>query len=104
EFGRSPSVEGNSGRSHWPGAYVNVLIGGPVGGRSVAGAIGSNGFASVGHSLGPSDVHAAVLLAASIDPFASSNFNQAAVSGHIQAQHGNDPAVAGELVTQVLGA
>ncbi len=105
EFGRSPGVEGSSGRSHWPHAYVNVLIGGPVGGGpSIAGAIDSNGFVpSADTSFGPSDVHAAVMLAASIDPFAAGNFNQGNVSGHIQNQHTTDAAISLELASQILG-
>jgi hypothetical protein len=82
EFGRNPLPDSfYGGRDHWPHGYPAILIGGRphlstnlpaiVGGiDSTGGAIGPGGAPA----LSPSDVHAAVLLAAGIDPLAVENF------------------------------
>ncbi|MFN0051383.1 MAG: DUF1501 domain-containing protein [Planctomycetales bacterium] len=38
EFGRTPKINANNGRDHWPYCYSGVLAGGPVQGGSVFGA------------------------------------------------------------------
>jgi hypothetical protein len=86
EFGRTPSPNGIAGRDHWPHGYVNILLGGPITARGIAGAIGFSG-AERGHArpvtitgtmeLGhftPSEFQAALLLAAGIFPFQPENF------------------------------
>jgi hypothetical protein len=75
EFGRTPLIGVGGGRDHWPFGYAAILIGGPIGTRSIGGAIDSGGsaVANVG-DFSPTDVHGAVLMAAGIDPFAPENF------------------------------
>lgn len=116
EFGRTPALtmtpglppaQQNPGREHWPYGYVNVLIGGPVGGAgpSVAGALDSSGGAvttTSGQPLtyGPADIHAAVMLAAGVWPFETENFNQSAVTPFGTT----DLEIALALKAEVLGA
>lgn len=86
EFGRTPDPNGGAGRDHWVHGYVNIILGGPVTTRSIAGGIGFSG-AEKGHArpvvlsptleLGhftPSEFQAALLLAAGIFPFQPENF------------------------------
>ena len=75
EFGRTPGINGQNGRDHWPTGYVTTLIGGPLtGGASIRGAIDATGVTVAAHRYTPTDVRGAVLLAAGIDPFAEGNF------------------------------
>jgi len=93
DFGRTPfkSFGGNvdlssMGRDHWPQAYVNVLIGGPIANRGVAGSIsdGLNELAIADLSYTPTDVHATALLAAGISPFESDAFAVGQLTGSLQ--------------------
>ena len=45
EFGRTPRVNGSSGRDHWPGAFSAVLAGGGLKTGQVVGATGRKGEA-----------------------------------------------------------
>ena len=84
EFGRTPfkslgdmpNPAMSIGRDHWPQAYVNVLIGGPITSRAVIGSISDaadlGGVADASHT--PTDVKAAVLVAAGINPFESESY------------------------------
>jgi len=75
EFGRTPNINANNGRDHWPQGYVTTLIGGPIaGGASIRGAIDASGVTVANHRYSPTDVRGALLLAAGIDPFAEGNF------------------------------
>ena len=74
EFGRTPMRNFN-GRDHWPSAYVNMLLGGPVkplpagANHPVAGAIDdATGRVEAGNNFTPTDFRAAVLLAAGVNP------------------------------------
>ena len=64
------------GRDHWPQAFVNVLIGGPITTRGVVGSISdaANLGAVADISFGPTDVRSAALVAAGINPFESENY------------------------------
>jgi hypothetical protein len=69
-FGSSPSSNSN-GRDHWTQGYVNVLIGGPIqsGRFGIAGAIHDDGRADATRHFTPTDLRAAALMAAGLDPF-----------------------------------
>jgi hypothetical protein len=96
EFGRQPTVAGAGGREHWPFGYAQILIGGPANGPppppasglsrqpAIAGALDSSGGgadavdetgAGPFSPFSPTDVHAAVLLAAGVNPLAQENFH-----------------------------
>jgi hypothetical protein len=87
EFNRTPNpsiVEQEDGytsvgREHYPTAGVAVLIGGPITSRAIQGHIthGISNGESITKSVSrfsPTDMHAALLLAAGIDPLAPDNF------------------------------
>ena len=74
EFGRTPTVQdGAGGRNHFPAGYVTAWLGGPVPGRTIAGALddtgGARSFAS------PGENRIAALLALGIFPFSQDGFN-----------------------------
>ena len=80
EFGRTrDDVSGSNGTNHWPLGYATMLIGGPLVGRSVAGGIdftvssGNYGGIATGGPSGagytPTDLRAALLMCAGVDPF-----------------------------------
>jgi len=90
DFGRTPfkssagnPVLGSNGRDHWPEAYVQVLIGGPIPLDAADGAP-NRVIGSISDGADPSvvadipftatDACAAALLAAGVDPFAGENF------------------------------
>ena len=86
EFGRTPDPNINAGRDHWVHGYVNIILGGPITTRTIAGAIGFSGTEK-GHArpviltptleLGhftPSEFQASLMLAAGIFPFQPENF------------------------------
>jgi hypothetical protein len=103
EFGRTPyrSSGGvpdpaSSGRDHWPQGFTNVLVGGPIRSRRIlgrikdgdishGGAAAENGVADAANVFNATDVRAAVLLAAGIDPFADGLFGGADVSPSLVA-------------------
>jgi hypothetical protein len=117
EFGRTPfrsslgvPTETSDGRDHWPQGYVNVLIGGPIRSRRILGRIldgnltgGSeheNGYADLNTVLNATDVKAAVLLAAGIDPFANGLFGGADVSHPVT---GDNVATARNIAKHFFG-
>jgi hypothetical protein len=106
EFGRTPfrskngvlNLESN-GRDHWPLGYTSVLIGGPIRSRQMLGRIldgdlsggpqAENGVADPNDVFNATDVRAAVLLAAGIDPFAEGAFGGADVSASFRVPNDN---------------
>jgi uncharacterized protein DUF1501 len=107
EFGRTPYRSsggapdlGSNGRDHWPQGFVNVLIGGPVRTRRILGRIqdgdispgglaSNNGIAYPDNVYNATDVRAAVLLAAGINPFADGLFGGGDVSLSLRASGDN---------------
>jgi hypothetical protein len=111
EFGRTPFKSqfnapdvSSVGRDHWPQAYVNVLIGGPITTRAVIGSIndGANELGVADVSYTPTDVRAAALVACGINPFESENFaiGQLSVPFGTAATHEQGMEL---LRTQLLG-
>src|SRR5262249_56814475 len=73
EFGRTPVPNFSAGgRDHWYNGYAVAIFGNPIPQSGVAGSMNSSGNAT--NFFTPSDVHAAALLAAGINPFAPENF------------------------------
>ena len=75
EFGRSPGVQGTTGRNHYPTAYTTAMFGGPVGTaqRGIVGAISAS--ASPIDALTPAATRAATLVALGIWPFAQDAYS-----------------------------
>jgi len=75
EFGRDPLPQGvNGGRNHYPGAYVTLMFGGPIGPdqQGIVGAIDNS--ASPVDALRPAETRAAILAALGIWPFEMESF------------------------------
>lgn len=63
DFGRSPVINKDAGRDHWPGCYTMVLAGGGIRGGQVVGQSDKHGAAPERRPLRPADIHATVFSA-----------------------------------------
>jgi hypothetical protein len=68
EFGRTPKINGNNGRDHFPYAWTAALAGGGVRGGQVVGKTSADGSAVVERPVTVPDLLATVLGALGIDP------------------------------------
>jgi hypothetical protein len=67
EFGRTPRINGGSGRDHYPFCYSVALAGGGIRGGQVYGASDRLGAHPATLACGPSDLHATIFAALGID-------------------------------------
>ncbi len=68
EFGRTPLINNNSGRDHFPVAWSTVLAGAGVKGGQAIGSTGKDGVAVVERPVGAADFLATVIKAVGVDP------------------------------------
>lgn len=68
DFGRSPIINANAGRDHWPQCYTMVLAGGGIRGGQVIGASDKTGAYPAARAVSPADIHATVFTALGYDP------------------------------------
>jgi len=68
EFGRTPKINGNAGRDHWPKAWSVALAGGGVGRGQVIGQTTADGTDIKSDPYSVPDLIATVCTAAGIDP------------------------------------
>src|SRR5262249_23682707 len=68
EFGRSPKVNAQGGREHWPDVYSVVFAGGGVRGGALFGASDAQGAYPVDNPVTPQDVAATIYHCLGIDP------------------------------------
>ena len=68
EFGRTPSVNGNNGRDHFPKVTPVVLAGAGIQGGQVVGATNSSGTSIQGESYRVADLFATIYKSLGIDP------------------------------------
>lgn len=68
DFGRTPIINKEAGRDHWPQCYTMVLAGGGVRGGVVVGESDSQGAYPKTQPVTPADVHATVFTALGYDP------------------------------------
>jgi hypothetical protein len=68
EFGRTPTINVDAGRDHWPGCYSVLLAGGGVRGGTVLGASDSIGARPSERPVAPADIHASMFAALGHDP------------------------------------
>jgi hypothetical protein len=68
EFGRTPKLNAQGGRDHWPRAGSVCLAGGGVRGGQVIGATNSFGEIPVDHPVGPPDLVFTILKLLGVDP------------------------------------
>jgi hypothetical protein len=68
EFGRTPKINGNRGRDHFPNAWTAVLAGGGIRGGQAFGKTSKDGSSVEGRKVSAPDLLATVCLALGIDP------------------------------------
>ena len=68
EFGRTPKINANDGRDHWPGAWSAVLAGAGVRGGVVHGATDDDGAKPAGPPTGVPDLLATMATVMGLDP------------------------------------
>lgn len=68
EFGRTPKINGNDGRDHYPGAWSAVLAGGGVRGGQAYGATDDQGTKVVDKPTVPCDLFATIAALLGMDP------------------------------------
>ncbi len=68
EFGRTPKINGNDGRDHWPGAWSAVLSGGGIRGGQVHGATDDDGSKVAGPATSVPDLLATMSSLMGLDP------------------------------------
>ncbi|MGE0758718.1 MAG: DUF1501 domain-containing protein [Pirellulaceae bacterium] len=68
DFGRTPIINKDVGRDHWPQCYSMVLAGGGIRGGQVVGSSDKIGARPATRPVAPADVHATVFQALGYDP------------------------------------
>ena len=68
DFGRTPKINNNGGRDHFPAVFTQVLAGGGIQGGLVHGSSDRNGARPQSDACAPADFHATVLQGMGIDP------------------------------------
>jgi uncharacterized protein (DUF1501 family) len=68
EFGRTPQINGNQGRDHYPNAWTTVLAGGGIKGGQVIGKTNAGGTTVEERPVSVADFLATICLALGIDP------------------------------------
>lgn len=68
DFGRTPIINTDGGRDHWPACYSVVLAGGGIRGGQVIGASDATGAYPASQAVTPADIHATALTALGYDP------------------------------------
>lgn len=68
DFGRTPTINKDVGRDHWPQCYTMVLAGGGIRGGVVYGASDKHGAYPKDLPVTPADIHATVFAALGYDP------------------------------------
>jgi hypothetical protein len=70
DFGRTPRINKDAGRDHWPQCYSVVLAGGGIRGGQVYGESDRHGAFPRTNPVSPADIHATVFTALGYDPHA----------------------------------
>lgn len=68
DFGRTPKINADAGRDHWPQCYSMVLAGGGIRGGQVVGESDRTAAFPITRPVSPADVHATVFRALGYDP------------------------------------
>jgi hypothetical protein len=71
EFGRTPRINHNGGRDHWPGVWSALLAGGGTGAGQVIGSSDREGAAPADRPVTPPELLATIYHSLGIDPGAS---------------------------------
>lgn len=70
DFGRTPKINKDAGRDHWPNCYSMVLAGGGIRGGQVVGQSDAQGAYPIARAVEPADIHATMFAALGYDPHA----------------------------------
>jgi Protein of unknown function (DUF1501) len=70
DFGRTPIINKDAGRDHWPPCYTVVLAGGGIRAGQTLGSSDKTGAYPDSHPVSPADVHATIFAALGYDPSA----------------------------------
>ncbi len=68
EFGRTPKINMNAGRDHWPNVFSCFLAGGGIRGGQVIGSSDADGFEPHDRPVEVADLHATICHTLGIDP------------------------------------
>ena len=68
EFGRTPKINKNESRDHWPQCYTALLAGGGVQGGSIYGSSDEHAMYPAEHPVRPDDLAATIFYLMGIDP------------------------------------
>ncbi|MEC9091148.1 MAG: DUF1501 domain-containing protein, partial [Planctomycetota bacterium] len=68
DFGRTPKINGNGGRDHYPAVYSQLLAGGGISGGQIYGSSDQDGAKPKTDACSPADFHATVYKAMGISP------------------------------------
>jgi hypothetical protein len=68
DFGRTPTINNQAGRDHWPQCYTMVLAGGGIRGGQYIGSSDQHGAYPKEYPITPANVHATVFTALGYDP------------------------------------
>jgi hypothetical protein len=68
EFGRTPRINGNTGRDHWASSWSTVLAGGGIKGGQVVGRTSPDGMSVKDRPVAVTDFLATICLALGLDP------------------------------------
>ncbi|TWU26640.1 hypothetical protein Pla52o_04930 [Novipirellula galeiformis] len=68
EFGRTPRINEDAGRDHWPKCFSAFLAGGGIHGGTVIGSSDEDGGTPKDNPVQVSDIHASICYALGIDP------------------------------------
>jgi uncharacterized protein (DUF1501 family) len=68
EFGRTPKINADGGRDHWPDCYTVLLAGGGIRGGAVYGASDRQGAFPAADPVTPADLAATIFWRFGIDP------------------------------------
>lgn len=68
EFGRTPRINGEAGRDHWPRVFSSLIAGGGTKRGQLVGASDADGYEVAERAVQVADIHATVCTALGIDP------------------------------------
>jgi Protein of unknown function (DUF1501) len=68
DFGRTPTINKDAGRDHWPQCYTALMAGGGIRGGQVVGTSDAIGAYPKDRPVSPADLHATVFSALGYDP------------------------------------
>jgi hypothetical protein len=75
EFGRTPQINGQAGRDHFPGAWSCVLAGGGIAGGQAFGRTSADGMSIEENPVGVTDVLSTLCSALGVDPTTENTSN-----------------------------